>query len=51
MIRALEGGDREALTRLVVQHIQPSKAAYLAVRRAMDGPAVTPEDRSTSPRA
>lgn len=37
MIRALEAGEREALTRLVVQHLQPSKAAYLAVRRAIDG--------------
>ncbi len=36
MIRALETGDRDALVRLVAQHIQPSKAAYLAVRRAID---------------
>ena len=36
MIRALEAGDREALARLVAQHLQPSKAAYLQVRRSME---------------
>jgi DNA-binding GntR family transcriptional regulator len=36
MIRALKAGDRPGLTRLVAQHLRPSKAAYLAVRRAMD---------------
>lgn len=36
MIRAIETGDRDALLRLVREHIQPSKAAYLRVRRAMD---------------
>ncbi len=36
MIRALEEGDRGALVRLVVQHLQPSKAAYLAMRRLVD---------------
>ena len=36
MIRALEEGDRAALVRLVVQHLQPSKAAYLAMRRLID---------------
>ena len=30
MIAALETGDREALIRLVVDHVQPSKEAYLA---------------------
>jgi DNA-binding GntR family transcriptional regulator len=39
MIRALEAGDRPLLLRLVAQHLQPSKAAYLAVRRSIpDGP-------------
>jgi DNA-binding GntR family transcriptional regulator len=38
MIRAVELGDRKSLLRLVRQHMQPSKAAYLAVRRAIDGP-------------
>jgi DNA-binding GntR family transcriptional regulator len=37
MIRAVEAGDREALLRLVRQHMQPSKAAYLTVRKAIDG--------------
>jgi DNA-binding GntR family transcriptional regulator len=36
MIRALEAGDRAALVRLVVQHLQPSKAAYLSMRRVID---------------
>jgi DNA-binding GntR family transcriptional regulator len=36
MIRAIEAGDRAALLQLVRQHIQPSKAAYLKVRQAMD---------------
>lgn len=36
MIRAIEAGDRKALLQLVRQHIQPSKAAYLKVRRAID---------------
>jgi DNA-binding GntR family transcriptional regulator len=35
MIRALEIGDRAELTRLCSQHLQPSKAAYLAVRRSI----------------
>jgi DNA-binding GntR family transcriptional regulator len=35
MIRALEAGDRPLLLRLVAQHLQPSKAAYLAVRRSI----------------
>ena len=39
MIEALRGSDRRALMRLVVDHIQHSKAIYLAVRRAL------PEDR------
>jgi DNA-binding GntR family transcriptional regulator len=37
MIRALETGNRAALRKLVVQHMQLSKAAYLAVRQAIDG--------------
>jgi DNA-binding GntR family transcriptional regulator len=36
MIKALEEGDRAALVGLVVQHLQPSKAAYLAMRRVVD---------------
>ena len=36
MIRALETGHRAALVRLVVQHLQPSKAAYLSMRRLVD---------------
>lgn len=36
MIAALERGDRQALVRLVVDHIQPSKAAYLRIRRLLD---------------
>lgn len=35
MIRALEAGDRAQLLRLCSQHLQPSKAAYLAVRRSI----------------
>lgn len=35
MIRALEAGDRTDLLRLCAQHLQPSKAAYLAVRRSI----------------
>jgi DNA-binding GntR family transcriptional regulator len=35
MIHALEREDREALKLLVVQHLQPSKAAYLKVRREL----------------
>lgn len=35
MIRALERGDRAALLALVTQHILPSKAAYLALRKAI----------------
>lgn len=35
MIRALEAGDRARLLRLCSQHLQPSKAAYLAVRRSI----------------
>ena len=34
MIEALRRGDREALVRLVVEHIQPSKEAYLALEKA-----------------
>jgi DNA-binding GntR family transcriptional regulator len=40
MIDALARGDRAALKRLVVQHMQLSKAAYLAVRKAMDSETV-----------
>jgi DNA-binding GntR family transcriptional regulator len=36
MIRALRAGDRAELVRLVVEHIQPSRVAYLAVRKALD---------------
>jgi DNA-binding GntR family transcriptional regulator len=36
MIRAVEAGDRKALLRLVRLHVQPSKAAYLKVRQAID---------------
>jgi DNA-binding GntR family transcriptional regulator len=36
MIEALKGGDRKALQRLVVDHIQPSKKIYLEVRREVD---------------
>jgi DNA-binding GntR family transcriptional regulator len=36
MIRAIETGDRRTLLQLVKQHIQPSKAAYLKVRQAID---------------
>lgn len=35
MIRALEAGDRPQLLSLCSQHLQPSKAAYLAVRRSI----------------
>jgi DNA-binding GntR family transcriptional regulator len=35
MIRALEAADRAELLRLGSQHLQPSKAAYLAVRRSI----------------
>ena len=35
MIHALETGDRARLLRLCSQHLQPSKAAYLAVRRSI----------------
>jgi DNA-binding GntR family transcriptional regulator len=46
MIRALEAGDREVLARLVAQHIQPSKIAYLAVRRSIDGAGPLPRPTS-----
>jgi DNA-binding GntR family transcriptional regulator len=36
MIKALKAGDRRALVRLVVQHIQHSKIIYLQVRRSLD---------------
>lgn len=36
MIDALRAGDRKALRRLVVAHIQPSKLAYLNVRRLLE---------------
>jgi DNA-binding GntR family transcriptional regulator len=36
MIEALRAGDRSALVHLVVAHIQPSRTAYLAVRKALD---------------
>ena len=36
MIDALKNGDREALKRLVVDHIQHSKKIYLEVRRSLD---------------
>lgn len=39
MIGALRSGDREALARLVVDHIQHSKRIYLQVRRSADGSA------------
>jgi DNA-binding GntR family transcriptional regulator len=35
MIRALQAGDRAELLDLCSQHLKPSKAAYLAVRRAI----------------
>ena len=35
MIRALEAGDRTELRHLCSQHLKPSKAAYLAVRRSI----------------
>jgi DNA-binding GntR family transcriptional regulator len=35
MIRALEAGDRPLLLTLSAAHLQPSKAAYLAVRRSI----------------
>jgi DNA-binding GntR family transcriptional regulator len=35
MIRALKAGDRAELLSLCSQHLQPSKAAYLAVRRSI----------------
>jgi DNA-binding GntR family transcriptional regulator len=35
MIAALEAGDRSLLLQLSAQHLQPSKAAYLAVRRSI----------------
>jgi DNA-binding GntR family transcriptional regulator len=38
MIEALRSGDRPTLLDLVALHIQPSKAAYLAVRRGLDEP-------------
>lgn len=38
MIEALEVGDRPTLLRLVSDHIKPSRAAYLAVRTAIDRP-------------
>jgi DNA-binding GntR family transcriptional regulator len=34
MIEALQRSDRDALVRLAVEHIQPSKDAYLALERA-----------------
>lgn len=40
MIKALKAGDRKALVRLVVQHIQHSKEIYLRVRRSLDQPLV-----------
>jgi DNA-binding GntR family transcriptional regulator len=36
MIEALRSGGRPTLLDLVARHIQPSKAAYLAVRRTLD---------------
>jgi DNA-binding GntR family transcriptional regulator len=39
MIEALAAGDRERLVRLCVDHIKPSKEAYLAVRRVIEGAA------------
>ena len=38
MIEALRSGDRKALARLVVGHIQHSKRIYLEVRRSLGGP-------------
>lgn len=35
MIRALATGDRPQLLRLCAEHLQPSKAAYLAVRKSI----------------
>lgn len=36
MIEALERSDRAKLAQVVTNHIRPSKAAYLAVRKAID---------------
>jgi DNA-binding GntR family transcriptional regulator len=36
MIEAMRAGDRKALTRLVVDHIQHSKNIYLQVRGSWD---------------
>jgi DNA-binding GntR family transcriptional regulator len=36
MIEALSAGDRERLARLCVEHIRPSKEAYLGARRLAD---------------
>lgn len=36
MIKALRDGDRKALARLVVDHIQHSKKIYLRVRKSLD---------------
>jgi DNA-binding GntR family transcriptional regulator len=36
MIAALRSGDRSRLLELVARHIQPSKAAYLLVRKGLD---------------
>jgi DNA-binding GntR family transcriptional regulator len=36
MIAALRQGDRNALVRLVVDHIQPSKEAYLALEKVVE---------------
>jgi len=40
MIDALEAGERERLVRLCVEHITPSKLAYLAARRAIEAQAL-----------
>lgn len=37
MIEAMRRGDREALVRLCVDHIKPSKNAYLALERLAEG--------------
>ncbi len=41
MIEALRAGDRKALARLVVEHIQHSKRIYLEVRQALGGAAAS----------
>jgi DNA-binding GntR family transcriptional regulator len=47
MIAALANGDRETLVRLCVDHIEPSKAAYLETRRRLDPAWMRDFERST----